>query len=207
MNEFVEKWRTDSKFKAKVQLGFYAVFILIALIFALMSRNTISNSNNNLLIDYEEEITNIKIPEKYEYSIKINLNNIEYTYEGNKTEEKETIIKIINKERTNYIKKENKYYKNSIMINNIVKKEDVYDIIDYSYLNLNTINKYLSVSKKETDQRIVYLNDIILGYDSEEYIIIELETNKIKIDYTSLLQIFDNTIESCNVEYIIKETE
>lgn len=203
MNDFIEKWKTDSKFKAKAQLGFYGIFVILATIFAFVSRSSIKEDSNAK----EELSTTIDIPENYQYSINIDLNGEIYTYTGNVTPEEETIVKTIDNQKYNYIKKDNTYYKDIAVINNIVSKEEVYDIIDYSYINLKTINQYLSVSQKSNNQYLVYLKDIILGHDSEKYIIIKKNNNQIEIDYTSLLQLYDPTIENCNIEYIINKTE
>lgn len=204
MNEFMEKWKMDSKFKAKVQLGFYGIFILFAVILAFVSNSSMKTDNHN---EKDSLMTTIEIPENYQYTININLNGSIYTYTGNITPEEEIIVKTVNEEKYNYIKKRDTYYKDIAVINNIVSREEVYDIIDYSYLNLKTINQYLSVSKKSDNQYMVYLKDIILGHDSGNYIIIKKEDNKLNINYTTLLQLYDKTIENCNVEYIINEME
>ena len=206
MNGFLDKWNNDSKFKVKVQLVIYTGFVLIALIFALASRSTI-NYDDKLPAKNDKEESIITIPKKYNYSIDIAINNKNYRYEGKQSENEETITKIVDNQTRYYIKKDNVYYQGTNIMNGSVSQEEVYDMIDYSYLNLNTINQYLTLSKKQNNLNLVYLKDIIIGNASEQYITIEVKNNKINIDYTSLLQLFDKTIERCNIEYVIEEIE
>ena len=206
MNDFLEKWKTDSKFKAKVQLGIYGGFMLIAVIFAFAARSN-ANYNNETFFNsnQEENEKSISIPEKYKYSINIDLNEKNYKYTGIKNKDQETITKTKDDKIYKYIKKKDTYYQNSVVINNITEKEEVYDIIDYNYLNLETINQYLSKSIEEEDRYIVYLKDIILGNDSDNYITIKKDKNKININYTALINLFNKDIEDLNVEIIIEE--
>lgn len=206
MNDFLDKWKNDSKFKAKTQLLFYTAFMIFALIFGLVNRGEVKY-NEDLPLKDNDEKTSIVIPDKYNYTIDIIINDKQYRYEGKQTPKEETLTKIVEKETHSYVRKEDTYYSGVIIMNDIVSKNEVYDIIDYNYLNLNTINQYLSVSRKENDKNIVYIKDIILGNDSEQYISIKVNDNKINIDYTSLLQLFDKSIENCNVEYSIEEIE
>lgn len=208
MNDFLEKWKTDSKFKAKVQLVIYGGFMLIAVIFAVAARSS-SNYNTESFIEHkkEENKAEIAIPEKYKYSINIELNDKIYKYTGIKNKEQETITKTKDDKTYQYIKKKDTYYQNAVVINNIIEKEDVYDIVDYNYLNLETINQYLSKSIKEDDEYIVYLKDIILGNDSDKYITIKKDKNKININYSELIKLFNKDIQELNIEIIIEEME
>lgn len=206
MNDFIEKWKNDSKFKAKVQLLIYAAVVIIMLLFAFLSGG--SSDYNEKLSEIKSNIkTSIKIPAKYTYTIEINKNNTKYRYEGTITENKETITKITDLDANSYIKVDNIYHQGTSVMNSTVSKEEIYNVIEYSYLNLETINKYLSVSKREDDIYKAYLRDIIIGHESEKYITFKIEGKKINIDYTSLLQLFDQSIENCNIEYIIEESE
>lgn len=206
MNNFWNNWNDDPKFKVKVKLGIYTGFVLFALIFALASRNT-TIYEDDISIDDNNQKTSITIPSEYEYTIDITINDKKYRYEGAKNPQEETIIKIIDNSTHYYMKKEDQYYKGTTIMNGTVSKEEVYDIIDYSYLNLETINQYLSLSSKNDSKYLVYLKDIILGNDSQEYITIEIAENKISINYTSLLKTFDKKTESCIVDIIIEEKE
>lgn len=207
MNDFLEKWNTDPRFKTKIKLGLYTLFVVIVSIFAFSIRRNvytepdIYNDNNN------NDIVSIKIPEKYEYTYNININEKVYKYKGSKDLNTETITKISDDVTSKYVYENDKYYKDSVWIENLVTEEEVYDIIDYNYLKLETINTYLSESIAEEDKYLVYLQDIVLGNNSEQYISITIDKNKTNIDYTSLMKLFDKSIESFLVEVIIEEIE
>lgn len=215
MKEFIEKWKSDSKFKTKIKLSISSLFVLIVAIFAITSNevNTSTNSAytdgaqeqvNNEENNFEQEYLRITIPEEYTYITKILINNEQRSYRGTKNKQKENITKISN-QTTNYIYQEGKYYKKENLEYVLTTKEEIYDIISNGYLKLETINKYLSKSHKKNDKNIVYIKDIILGSDSEEYITIVIEKNKIIIDYTALMHLFDNSIKSCIVEITIEK--
>ena len=207
MKEFVDKWKNDSKFKTKIKLGLYTLFVIFVAIFA------ISNKPSTLLDNYEsennkssEEIQNdkfsLEIPEEYNYIINVTINNNNYKFEGTITKEKEIIKKISNEIENNYIYENNNYYQKDGEIYVITTKEKVYEPIKLSYIEIDTINEYLSKSTKENDKYIIYLKDIILGNDSTDYITINIEddilNNKkiIDVDYTNLMKYFDNNTES-----------
>ena len=171
MNEFLEKWKTDSKFKAKVQLALYAIPVVIAIILAISAGGETLKYDNEELSGFNNKEQLIEVPEEYNYLININLNGETYNYKGTKTQKQEIIQKTKNGTTENYIYKDNKYYKDMLLMNNNVTKEEVYDIVDYDYLQLETINQYLSISKKEDDKYIVNLKDIILGNTTTDYIL------------------------------------
>jgi len=194
MKEFLEKYRTDKKYKAKVQLSLYTIFVLIVSIYAISgSRNVVSSNEKPTL------------KENYSYQVNINLNDNLYKYYGTKSNEVITINKISNEETVNYYSyKDNNYYKYENNTYVLTTEEEVYDIIEFNYLSLETINKYLSISTLTEDKNIVYLKDIIIGNNSEEYITIEKEENKYNVDYTELMKLFNNEIEKLTVEIIIE---
>lgn len=194
MKEFIEKYRTDKKYKAKVQLSLYTIFVLIVSIFA------ISGSRN--VVPSDEKPT---LKENYNYQININLNDNLYKYYGSKNNKEIIINKLSNEETVNYYSyKDDNYYKFENNTYVLTTEEEVYDIIEFNYLSLETINKYLSISTLTEDKNIVYLKDIIIGNNSEEYITIEKEENKYNIDYTELMKLFNNEIEKLTVEIIIE---
>lgn len=208
MKEFIEKWNTDPRFKTKVKLGLYTLFVIIVAIFAFSTRGNVSETlPNDYETENEQDNITVEIPEDSNYAINITINGEEHRYNYVKDSEKEIITKTSNGITDEYIFKDNKYFKNSVTISSIIEKEEVYDIIEYNYINIETINKYLSISNKKDDEYIVYLKDIILGHDSEEYITITIDKNKTSIDYTSLMKLFDNTIENSIVEVIIENEE
>ena len=205
MNGFIEKWKTDSRFKAGIKLGLYLLFVICVAIFAFANRAPVAND----IVDNEQKKDNltIKIPNKYNYTIDITINENHYQYTGTKNLNVETINKIVDTTTTYYKYEQGKYYVYEHNNYVLTTKENVYDSINPVYLKLETINQYLSKSTKLQDQYFVYLKDMLLANDSEEYIVITLNENKVNINYTSLMKEFDNTITNYLVEIIIEEIE
>lgn len=211
MKDFMERWNNEPKFKTKVQLSLYTLFVVVVSIFAISNRptelpeNIIEQDTNNNVT--EAENNEIEIPLKYNYITNITINNDNYKYSGMKDNQTETITKQVNGTITNYKLEDNNYYKEYENDYILTTKEEIYDVVDETYIKLDTINQYLSKSTKENDNYIIYLKDIILGNTSEDYITITKEINKVKVDYTKLLQNFDKNIESYIIEIEIEEIE
>lgn len=219
MQGFIEKWNTDQRYKTKVKLLLYTLFIIFVAIFAVSSQNnmqtnefenqnpkendTIHETENKINTNQFEEI--IKTPNEYDYKVDITINEKNYQYVGNKNAIREKITKKIDEINTNYIYENGNYYKEDDNENYILtNKEEVYDIIDYDYLDINTINKYLSQSTKIENEYIVYLKNIILGNNSQDYITIKIDKNKINLDYTNLFKKFNKTINQCLIDIEIE---
>ena len=80
--------------------------------------------------------------------------------------------------------------------------------LDDNYINLESINSYLEKAKSSNNnQYLVYLKDIILGNDSEEYFTILINDDKINIDYTPLIKQFNHDIKKYKVNIQINEIE
>lgn len=213
MNDFIEKWKTDDNFKTKTKLILYTAFVIFVAIFALAGNpNNLFKENENKE-EIEETTTLINFEKEPKYTINVEINNDDYQFEVAKDDNIKTITKIINNKKTNYVYEQNNYYKEENEEYILTEKENVYDPVNYNYLTFDTINKYFSKSTKEKDKYITYLKDIILGNNSEEYITIVLEENKIDnknkiiVDYTSLMKNFDKEIEKYSVTIETQETE
>ena len=209
MGNFIERWKKEPKFKAKIKLFLYTLFVVFVSIFALSNRPT-DLEENNLIEDtgIQETVDNtIKIPTKYNYTSNITINENKYIYSETNNNDITIIKKQIGENIINYKVENNSYYKEQELNYILITKEEVYDVVDETYLNLETINKYLKKSQKQEDKYIVYLKDIILGNNSDDYITITKENNKINIDYTKLIQNFDPSIEKYIVDIEIEEIE
>lgn len=208
MNDFIEKWKSDKKYQAKIKLSLYVLFIFFVTIFALSGRNTSVNnieSEKTNKVDSSNKTNIIDIADEYKYEINISINDNNYKYNGIKELNQETIYKQNNETDYKYIYIDNKYYK-EISDNYILTTEsDVYDIIDINYLKLDQINEYLKISTKTDDKYIVYLKDIILNNTTDDYISIKIENEEIEIDYTNIIKISDNTIDKCIVNIKIEK--
>lgn len=215
MKDFLEKWNKDRRYRTKIKLILYTAFIIFISIYAFTLDT--ANPNINLKEKQKDQELNknkeeniIKIPEEYEYTIKINIDEKSYEYTGKKLNDKEYIEKKADDKITNYIYQNNNYYIEDTMKTDnyiITTKDEVYDIINYNYINLNTINEYLKKSSKNDNQYIVYLKDIILGNESNDYIVIDINENNIFIDYTVLMKEFNNNLKKYQVIIEITEKE
>lgn len=219
MEDFLKKWNNDSRFKTKIKLSLYTLFVVFVAIFAVSGRNNIptnqiegnltqenNQANNNETENTNTTVEKINIPDEYKYKINITINEMTYQYIGNKNKLKETIVKKTSLTETNYVYENGEYYKENNNQNYLLtSKEEVYNIIDYSYLDLNTINQYLSKAEKTENEYRVYLKDIILGADNQNYITISKTDNKVNIDYTNLFNYFDKETTKNIVEIEIEE--
>lgn len=211
MNDFIEKWNKEAKFKTKIKLSLYTLFVIFVAIFAVSNRAPIEkeeqNKESNNAPQKQEENASIEIPNEYNYKINITINENNYLYTGTKTSKRETIKKEIHNHIERYIYENNKYYKEENENYILTIKEEVYDVVNYDYINLLTINEYLSKSSKKENEYFVYLKDIILGNNSDDYITITINKNDITIDYTKLVNNFDKTIEKYLISIELEDIE
>ena len=213
---FKEKWQ-DKKYQAKVKLSGYGVFIIIVVLLVALGGNSNTdyepNIDENLNNDINKEDNTISFnkPDVNNYTYEIEIitkkNDIEnkYYYSGKVLDAYEELVKKVENKDYNYRIKDNKYY----VYNNdkyvLTTEKEVYDILDYSYLDIESINNYLSISKLEDNEYRVYLKDIILDNASEDYISINMNETSLKIDYTKLINILEDEEYNSyvvNIEYI-----
>lgn len=206
MENFMQKWQEDNRFRAKIKLLLYGLFIILVTMYAVSLKEG-SKDNNPETVPVTESNYQISIPDNYSYFINITIDGKEYTYSGEKHLTEKTIIKMSDNITTNYILRDDNYY---VQDNNLyvkTTKEEVYDIISYNYVDLNNINIYLKQAIKDNNQYKVYLRDIILDAETEEYFIISINDDIINIDYTPLMKRNSPDIESYKVSIQINEIE
>lgn len=186
-----EKWN-DKRERAKIELILYAIFFIGVIIFVRVGNNI---SNNN--INTSDNLFISQINDNYSYDIKININDNNYEYIGKVLGYNSTIEKKENNTDEYFYKKNDKYYKldqdNGYVLSN---KNDIYDVINYDYMDINNIKEYIKTSNNDNGIYKVKISDIILNSSSSDYITIKLDNinNTIEIDYTNLLRINDNNI-------------
>lgn len=195
-----EKWN-DKRERAKIELILYAIFFIGVIIFVRVGNNI---SNNN--INTSDNLFISQINDNYSYDIKININDNNYEYIGKVLGYNSTIEKKDSNTDEYFYKKNDKYYKldqdNGYILSN---KNDIYDIINYDYMDINNIKEYIKTSNNDNGIYKVKISDIILNSSSSDYITIKLDNinNTIEIDYTNLLRINDNNITKAivNITY------
>lgn len=195
-----EKWN-DKRERAKIELILYAIFFIGVIIFVRVGNNI---SNNN--INTSDNLFISQINDNYSYDIKININDNNYEYIGKVLGYNSTIEKKDSNTDEYFYKKNDKYYKldqdNGYVLSN---KNDIYDVINYDYMDINNIKEYIKTSNNDNGIYKVKISDIILNSSSSDYITIKIDNinNTIEIDYTNLLRINDNNITKAivNITY------
>ena len=186
-----EKWN-DKRERAKIELILYAIFFIGVIIFVRVGNNI---SNNN--INTSDNLFISQINDNYSYDTKVNINDNNYEYIGKVLGYNSTIEKKDSNTDEYFYKKNDKYYKldqdNGYILSN---KNDIYDVINYDYMDINNIKEYIKLSTREDNIYKVKISDIILNSSSSDYITIKIDNinNTIEIDYTNLLKINDNNI-------------
>ena len=168
---FKEKYKNDSKYKAKVQLIGYGLFILFLIVYlniaSMGAKNTkLSNTttknndniptkeNNNIETKTDKELGQwLKdIGTNYEYDVvvssKIKNDNGEETntqthYWGKTYQNKMIINKEANGSTTYFLKEDNNYYLNELDNYTLSKKEVVYSEIDEDIIEFDMLNLLL----------------------------------------------------------------
>lgn len=217
MDDFLEKWKKDTKYRTKVKLLLSTLFVIFVSVYALTlppvenTLDDLSDENKQLedttSINTDSNKSIIKVPNNYTYKINITIDESNYKYYGEKNINQTTITKETADTIKNYIYENNEYYVEDNDLYVKTTKDEVYDIVNYNYINLESINTYLNKATNNNDQYLVYLKDIILGNNSEEYFVILVNNNKINIDYTPLMQEFNENIFKYTVDIEILEKE
>lgn len=208
---FSTKWK-DKKYQAKVKLSIYGIFILIVIILGNIGNNDIDNNNKDIDSNISDNNSSINdsgdiflLPKNYTYNIDIKLDDKEIKYNGEVNDVVEVITKEIDNVKYSYKYIDKKYYvsKNNNYV--LTSRDNIYDIVDYSYIDNDIINSYLKEGKLVGNKSVVYIKDIVLDYKGNDYITYTLSDKKIEIDYTKLYNILnDNKIDSLviTLEYI-----
>lgn len=195
-----EKWN-DKRERAKIELILYAIFFIGVIIFVRVGNNI---SNNN--INTSDNLFISQINDNYSYDTKVNINDNNYEYIGKVLGYNSTIEKKDSNTDEYFYKKNDKYYKldqdNGYILSN---KNDIYDVINYDYMDINNIKEYIKTSNNDNGIYKVKISDIILNSSSLDYITIKIDNinNTIEIDYTNLLKINDSNITKAivNITY------
>ena len=194
----IKEMRKDKKGRAKLELIAYGIFFLILILFIRISSFIGGSSNINNSVTSSSIID--KIDNNYSYTIDINIDDNNYTYTGKVLGNNASITKKYNDIEEYYYVMNDKYY---ILDNNgnyiLTNKEDIYNIIDYNYLDINNIKEYIKLGTKNNNKYTIKVSDIILNNNTNDTITITIEDNKLIIDYTNIIKIDKDSINKALV--------
>lgn len=230
---FLEKFKSDKKYKAKVELVGYGVFILILVLYLNIA--SAGSSSVNYQDSINDEKTNNTTDEKtasseidilfnndinYEYEVNLSFKTKEeeeknLIYKGKKYSDEMIIEKNFNEDVVTYYKLGKEYYNTSM---ELLSVNDIYDNISYEYIELDSVLSNLKLASLDhiTDyssgkKEYVYHLSIrdILNKDTGDLKIeysVEIDNDifDIKVDYSNLYKELDSDIISLEVEYIYK---
>ena len=164
--DWIELYKTDKKFNAKVQLIGYGIFIFIVIIGLNISAASGNRSNRDItsmkssINNQTNRTTNKKIAllqkinNNYEYDIKVELTTKKdettetkkVEYSGKSYKNNMEIIKKDNNESKTYYKIDSRYYKKENDDFEIIKSDEIYDTLEKEYIELDNIKEYLDKS-------------------------------------------------------------
>ena len=212
VNELKDKWG-EPREKAKIQLILFLIFIVLAVIFTKLTtkydNNNYINEIGNIVNNSDIEIDSIN--NNYNYSITIemetSIGNKTISYGGIRYNNKMIISKKVDDIITNYYMENNDYYVYSDKEYILSSVDEVYDVINYNYLNISNIKEYINKGVKDENTYLIKVSNINLDSASKEYITIEVNNNENDIelimDYTNLLK--DSDIISCKIKYVFSD--
>lgn len=227
---FIEKYKEDKKYKAKVQLIGYGIFIVIIIIYLNIYNMTGNHTNTKLTNQITTNDTeNKKVEEvgewikeldnNYQYDITVSLKEEDSTkeihYSGSSYKTKMTIIKEENGITTNYFKEDKNYYFKEEDKYTLSDEDTVYSLIKGDYIELANLKNYLESSELDHytnyssgKYEYVYnllVRNIIKTLEKDDSItfnvVIENDTIIIEVDYANLLNNSGEDVDECKVTY------
>lgn len=229
-SEFIEKYKTDEKYRAKTKLIGYGIFIaILILIVDIASINSSSSENiislnkeknsetNEKEVLTEENLLN-RINDNYEYNIQIHLskeNEEDITYTGKRYKEDVEINKTYQSTTEKYIKNKEKYYRENNGQYEEITPTTIFDKVSEKYIQLSEVKTLISkaILNHETKystgkKEYVYdlkVKDIIKSHQDLDTIEItvteENNTLTIETDITKLIEKENKEIKKCFITY------
>lgn len=182
----------DKRERAKLELLFYGIFFLAIIVFTRI----LSGYNDVPKVNDTKSFIN-EITDNYEYNIDINIDNNKYKYYGKRLGNNMSINKVIDNKYDYFYKMGNKYYILDTNGNYILTSvEDIYNYIDYRYLDISNIKEYIKLGTKDNNNYNIKVSDIILNSNNTNNITISIDelNNTITLDYTELFKIDNNNL-------------
>lgn len=184
----------DKRERAKLELLFYGIFFLAIIVFTRI----LSGYNDVPKVTATKSFIN-EITDNYEYNIDINIDNNKYKYYGKRLGNNMSINKVIDNKYDYFYKMGNKYYILDTNGNYILTSvEDIYNYIDYRYLDISNIKEYIKLGTKDNNNNYnIKVSDLILNNNNNTNTItisIDELNNTITLDYTELFKIDNNNL-------------
>lgn len=182
----------DKRERAKLELLFYGIFFLAIIVFTRI----LSGYNDVPKVTATKSFIN-EITDNYEYNIDINIDNNKYKYYGKRLGNNMSINKVIDNKYDYFYKMGNKYYILDTNGNYILTSvEDIYNYIDYRYLDISNIKEYIKLGTKDNNNYNIKVSDLILNNNNNNNITISIDelNNTITLDYTELFKIDNNNL-------------
>lgn len=182
----------DKRERAKLELLFYGIFFLAIIVFTRI----LSGYNDVPKVNDTKSFIN-EITDNYEYNIDINIDNNKYKYYGKRLGNNMSINKVIDNKYDYFYKMGNKYYILDTNGNYILTSvEDIYNYIDYRYLDISNIKEYIKLGTKDNNNYNIKVSDLILNSNNTNTITISIDelNNTITLDYTELFKIDNNNL-------------
>lgn len=182
----------DKRERAKLELLFYGIFFLAIIVFTRI----LSGYNDVPKVNDTKSFIN-EITDNYEYNIDINIDNNKYKYYGKRLGNNMSINKVIDNKYDYFYKMGNKYYILDTNGNYILTSvEDIYNYIDYRYLDISNIKEYIKLGTKDNNNYNIKVSDLILNNNNNNNITISIDelNNTITLDYTELFKIDNNNL-------------
>lgn len=207
---FFKRMKNDSKYKAKVELTGYAIFIIVLIIFLNIfntggnydysygnnTNNKVSTDNTDKNNDVEEGTSLFDdINNNYSYDVLVDLaikddtgntNSYNVNYNGKCYKDNLIINKSYNGETHEYYKFGSEYYIKADDNYSIVKNSDIYDLLDGKYIELSGIKEY--INKASLDHFTNYSSgrkEYVYNLKIDSVILGSKETDTIPIKVTS----------------------
>ncbi|MBR3161650.1 MAG: hypothetical protein IKF19_02860 [Bacilli bacterium] len=162
---FLKKYQSDERYKSKVQLMGYLIFIVILVIYLNISHigqnynyntsNTTSDKYNTLttINENNKELSLLKtLNDNYNYSVTIAITrakednieeNITINYNGKSNGENIIINKDLNNTTDTFYKAGDEYYQKINENYEIMAENEIYDIISAKYIEYSSLKKYI----------------------------------------------------------------
>lgn len=156
----------DKQYRAIIYLAFYFIIFIVLIVMVRIDSSNLSNRQDDNVSQQEVVQGFSKIKEKnYNFKYTLNMNNVEYIYEGKQYNDK--LLFIYSLDNSNYYAREGVYLKEK-------NKEYVLSENPFKYFDISDISileKVLDKCKLKDDKYLIGINEFIKIIESD----VELE--------------------------------